>query len=345
MSVTMKYSSRFFLYAPLVLFLALAVGAGANWWITADALSRKLDSLNGRPAMPGVTLGFSSKRISGFPFNLDVVFKDFRIKVETGHGPSSWTSQDFAIHALAYGREQMIFEAAGRQLLTWTDLERRHHVLPFEVGEWHASSIADKRGLERFDMDLIGFGSPALTMAHAQLHARLDPRRSAVDIVGEADSVRPSPVPSSLFGDTITQARLVASAMPSRSFDAIRSANASWESALETWRKAGGMLHIDDLELTLNRLGANGKGNLSLDPAHAVAGLIDFKVTNIQRLLDAASRSHVDGGADRGIAAALLVRAAKAGNSDAGLLSATLIFRDGVVSVGDVQATTEEPLY
>jgi hypothetical protein len=341
----MNYSSRFFLYAPLVLFLALAVGAGANWWIVAGALSRKLDALNGRPAMPGVTLSFSSKRVSGFPFNLDVVFKDFRVEVETGHGPSSWTSQDFAIHALAYGREQMIFEAAGGQLLTWTDLERRHHVLPFEVGEWHASSIVDERGLERFDMDLIGFGSPALTLARAQLHARLDSRGAAVDIAGEADAVRPSSVPPSLFGDTIAQARLVASAMPSRSFDAIRLASASWEDTLETWRKAGGRLRIDDLELSWNRLGTIGKGNLSLDAAHSVSGYIDFKLSGIQTLRDAASRSHVGGSADHGVAAALLVRAGAAGSGEAGLLGAVVIFRDGFASVGDVIATTEEPLY
>lgn len=341
----MKYSSRFFLYAPLVLFLALAAGAGANWWIVAGALSGKLDSLNGRPAMPGVTLSFSSKRVGGFPFNLDVVFKDFRIEVETDHGPSTWTTENFAIHALAYGREQMIFEAAGRQRLTWTDLERRHHVLPFEVGEWHASSIADEHGLKRFDMDLIGFGSPALTLARAQLHARLNPRGGAVDIAGEADAVRPSTVPPSLFGDTITQALFVASLKPSRSFDAIRAANASWEHTLETWRKAGGTLRVEDLELSWNHLGAMGKGNLSLDASHRVEGFIDFKITDVQTLLDAASRSRVSSGANRGIAAALLVRAANAGTSEAGLLGANVIFRDGFVGVGDVVATTEEPLY
>ena len=76
----MTYSSRFFLYAPLALFLVLAAGVSANWWIVARALSDKLDSLNGRPAMPGVILTFSAKQISGFPFNLDVVFHDFRIE-------------------------------------------------------------------------------------------------------------------------------------------------------------------------------------------------------------------------------------------------------------------------
>lgn len=341
----MKYSSRFFLYAPLVLFLVLAIGAGANWWIVATTLSKKLDALNGKPVMPGVILGFSSKRISGFPFNLDVVFKDFHIEVATDHGPSTWASDKFAIHALAYGREQMIFEAAGAQRLSWTDLEHRYHVLPFAVGEWHASSIVDERGLRRFDMDLIGLGSPALTAARAQLHARLDPKDGAIEIAGEVDSLRPSQAPPSLFGDTITLARVVASATQSHSFAAIRSANASWENALETWRKAGGVLHVDELDLSWNRFSTAGKGALSLDASHSVDGLIDFKVSGVEILLAAAARRHVGGGTNQGIAAALLSRAAKAGTDEAGLLGAVMVFHRSVVSVGDVPATTEEPLY
>ena len=341
----MKYSSRFFLYAPLALFLAITAGVGANWWIEAGALSRKLDSLNGRPAMPGVTLFFSSKRIGGFPFNLDVVFQDFRVEIATDHGPSTWKSQNFAMHALTYGRDHLIFEAAGEQLLTWTDLDGVHHALPFEVGAWHASSIADERGLKRFDMDLIGFGSPALTAARVELHARLNPSGTGVDIAGAADSVRPSPPLASLFGDTIIQVRLNASASPLQAFDPIRSARASWQDALESWRKANGSLRIDDLELSWDRLSAMGKGALSLDDTHAVQGLLDFKAAGIQTLLDRAARHHVSATVNRGIAAALLDRASKAGNNEAGLLGAVIAFHEGIVSVGDDPATTEEPLY
>jgi hypothetical protein len=341
----MKYSSRFFLYAPLAVFLLLATGAGANWWIVADALSGKLDSLNGRPAMPGVTLYFSSKKISGFPFNLDVVFQDFRIEVATDHGPSVWKAHDFAIHALTYGREQMIFEAAGEQLLTWTDLDRVHHVLPFQVGEWHASSIADEHGLKRFDMDLIGFGSPAITAARIQLHGRIDPKGPGVDIAGEADMVRPSQALASAFGDTITLARLNASASPSHAFDGIRSASASWQDALESWRKAGGVLHVDELELNWNRIGGIAKGELALDDAHAVDGALDFKIGGMTAFLEIAARQHLGGAPNHGIAAALIDRAAKAGNNETGLLGAIVEFHRGTVTVGGEPATTEEPLY
>jgi hypothetical protein len=339
----MKYSSRFFLYAPLLLFLALAAAAGVNWWSMADALSHKLDALNGRKAMPGVTLSFASKTIGGFPFNLDVEFRNFRIEVATDHGPAQWRSEKFALHALAYGREQMIFEAAGKQLLSWTDSKRQHHALPFEVGEWHASSIVDDHGLARFDMDLIGLGSPALIAARIQLHAR--EHLGAIDLAAEADSVRLLGGLASPFGDTVVLARANASAVPGKSFDAIRVGDASWEATLERWRVAQGVLHVDDLELNWNRFGAIGKGTLSLDPSHAVAGLLDFKLGGMTTFLETAAHKHLSGAANQGIAAALLDRAARSGNNDAALLGAVIGFHDGVVSVGDESATTEEPLY
>jgi len=341
----MTYSSRFFLYAPLALFLVLAAGVSANWWIVARALSDKLDSLNGRPAMPGVILTFSAKQISGFPFNLDVVFHDFRIEVQTAHGPSSWRTQDFALHALAYGREQMIFEAAGKQRLSWIDLAGGRHVMPFEVGEWHASSIVDGGRLSRFDMDLIGFGSPALTAARIGLHARVNPKADAIDVAGEVDSLTQTAQPPSLFGPTIVRARISASASPSQSFAAIRAAGASWERALEGFRRSGGTLHIDAVDLAWDRVSAMGTGTLSLGEAHGVQGFVDLKVAGIETLLDVAARRHVHGGARQGIGNALLDRAAKSGSNQSGQLGAVVAFHDGVVSVGGVPATTEEPLY
>ncbi len=341
----MRYSSRFFLYAPLALFLALAAGASVMWWREASALSARLDAMNGHEAMPGVTLHFASKSVGGFPFNLDVMLADFRVYVATPHGPSSWRSEKFAAHALTYGREQMIFEAAGRQVLTWTDLKAARHAMPFEVGEMHASAILGARGLSRFDLDVIGFGSPALTAARVQMHARVTPDGNAIDIAAAADTVHLSPRLASLFGDEITQIRLNASAAPSRALDGLRAGKTDWVSALETWRKANGVLHVSDLEISWSRLSVMGKGALSLDATHAIEGLLDFKVAGIQTLLDTAARHGVHGGANDGIAAALLDRAAKAGNNEAGLLGAVVGFHSGLVSVGDETATTEEVLY
>jgi Uncharacterized protein conserved in bacteria (DUF2125) len=341
----MKYSSRFFLYAPLALFLAIAAAVCVMWWREASALSGRLDAMNGHEAMPGVTLHFASKSVGGFPFNLDVVFQNLRVEVATPHGPSSWQSQNFALHALTYGREQVIFEAAGHQLLTWSDAGGQAHALPFEVGTLHASAIDGARGLSRFDLDLIGLGSPALTAARVQFHARLAPDGKGVDLFAAIDGVHLSPRLTSLFGDDIKQIRLNATASPSHTFDGLRAGTTRWQDALETWRQADGTLYISDLELAWDRLSAIGKGRLALDDAHAVQGYLNFKVVGIQTLLANAARRGVQGRANAGIAAAVLGRAAKAGNDYAGLMGAVVGFHQGLVSVGDATATTEEGLY
>ena len=341
----MKYSSRFFLYAPLVLFLALAVTVCSYWWIVASALSKKLDALNGHPAIPGVSLSFASKTVSGFPFNIDVVFKDFRVTVDTPHGPSTWTAENFALHALTYGREQVLFEAAGRQALAWHDLKGGAHALPFQVGELHASSIANVHGVARIDIDCIGFGSPALTAARIQLHMRANPNGHAIDVVADGDAVHLSPPLVSLFGDALNQIRAEVTVAPSAAFAGLRTGNANWIDAVEAWRGAGGTADVTALQIGWTHMSAIGKGRLSLDENRYVSGLLDFKVVGVDQLIDTANHRGVHGAANAGIAAALLDRAAKAGTDQVGLLGAVVGFHGGVVSVGDEPATTAEPLY
>jgi hypothetical protein len=150
-----------------------------------------------------------------------------------------------------------------------------------------------------------------------------------------------SPALASAFGPDITAVRLNASAVPAKAFDSLRTAKADWVSAFEGFRTANGQLLVDALEIDWNRLSAMGKGQLSLDAAHAVDGLLDFKIAGMEKWL-AAPHAH---GPNNGIAAALADRAAKAGNNPAGMLGAVVGFHGGLISVGDETATTEEPLY
>ncbi|MBV9540941.1 MAG: DUF2125 domain-containing protein [Alphaproteobacteria bacterium] len=341
----MKYSSRFFLYAPIAVFLLIAAVASVIWWREANTLSARLDAMNGREAMPGVTVSFKSKTVSGFPFNLDVTFADLRATVKTPHGPTVWTTEKFALHALTYGREQMIFEAAGRQALNWVQLDGKTRGLPFEVGELHASAISTERGVSRVDVVLLGFGSPALTAGKIELHARVAPNGSAVEVAALAESVHLSPPLRSAFGPDIVTARMTASATPPRAFDGLRAGRTDWVSAVETWRKAGGVLRIDDAEVAWPEVSAHGKGQLVLNDKHAVSGALDFKVAGLTKFVEQATLRGMKGDSFRGIGPALLARAAKAGANDAGLLGAVVTFDAGVVALGDTPATTAEPLY
>lgn len=342
----MKYSSRFFLYAPLVLFLALAITACSYWWIVASALSKKLDALNGHLAIPGVTLSFASKTVSGFPFNLDVVFKNFRVTVDTPHGLSTWAAEDFALHALTYGRDQMLFEAAGHQALTWHDLKGGAHALPFQVGELHASTIETEHGMARIDIDCIGFGSPALTAARIQLHLRINPNGQAIDVAADGDAVHLSPPLVTLFGDTLNQVRAEITVAPLVPFSGLRKGETSWVDAVEAWRKAGGTADVSDIQVSWTHISGVGKGRLTMDDSHYLSGMLDFKIAGMDALIEDANHHGVRGEPNAGIAAALLDRAAKAGSNQAAQMGVVVGFHGGgAVSVGDEPATTLEPAY
>jgi hypothetical protein len=221
----MKYSSRFFLYAPLAVFLVLAVVVGAHWWVKASALSQRLAALNGYEAMPGVTVSFGAKKIGGFPFSLDTELSDFTLTVATPNGPTRWYSEKFAMHALTYGRDETIFEAAGRQRLDW-----RGHTLDFAVGALRASAILSHGSLARFDLDLVGFGSKAFTAQRLQLHARRD--GNAIRLFDEVNGV------SACLQDE----RYAASATAAEALAPLLAARVSVADGLKAWRQAGGKI-------------------------------------------------------------------------------------------------------
>jgi hypothetical protein len=220
----MKYSSRFFLYAPLGVFLLLCVAAGVHWWAMASSLSRRLDALNGHQAMPGATVSFAAKKISGFPFSLDTEFTGFAIAVATPDGPTRWRSEKFAMHALTYGRDETIFEAAGKQRLEWGAGRR----LDFAVGALRASAILSHGALNRFDLDLIGFGSKAFIAQRLQLHARQE--AGTIQMVVSADGLTNCRRNALRTAATVTKAE---------AFARLQKAQDSWTDAVARWRATG----------------------------------------------------------------------------------------------------------
>ena len=116
----MNYSSRFFLYAPLGLFLAVAFGVAIHWWLAASAFRADLAAMNGHEIAPGVTMRFASRthrRVSVQPGH---GVPDFSLRSRRRTARPNGSTEDFAMHALTYGRDETIFEAAGTQELRWT---------------------------------------------------------------------------------------------------------------------------------------------------------------------------------------------------------------------------------
>src|SRR5579872_1659250 len=116
----MSYSNRIYMYGPVGLLLLIAILYSVFWRVEADTLSARLDRANGGEIAPGVTFSFAAKTVGGFPFRLDVLLSGVTFGYRNSGNQITWRTDHFALHRMAYGRNQFIFEADGSQTIDWT---------------------------------------------------------------------------------------------------------------------------------------------------------------------------------------------------------------------------------
>ena len=280
----LRYSSRLFLYGPFVLLLALAVASVANWWHLAHRLESQLTEANrGREIVPGITLHFASETIGGCPFNLDAVLEDVTLTVKAARGPLVWHTDRFAIHALTYGRAQSIFEAAGTQSLTWTDLEGKDHRFVFVPRSLRASAILQRGHLVRFDLDLNEIGGRDLSGARAQLHLRQSPVQNAIDLAVSADALHLAPELQAGFDANIAHLSVAGRLRPATSLLGLLSGKDEWRNSANTWRTEEGSFLVDRIDLATGQIDAEGHGTVSVDGDHKLSGSLDIAFVHLQR--------------------------------------------------------------
>jgi hypothetical protein len=221
-----KYSSRFWLYAPTLLFLTLALAVMIHWWLAAGAFEKRLAALKGHPAMPGVTLDWATVQVGGFPFRLDADFTDFRVEGAAAHGPAAWASEKFALHALTYGRSQTVYEAAGRQLVSWTGADGSSHATAFLPGSMRGSSILDAKGLQRFDLDIVDMAGNNFAFTRFQFHLRRT--ATSLDVMLAASPVKAA------------GQQVYASLNQAGAWAPLLRGEMSWHQADAAWRARGG---------------------------------------------------------------------------------------------------------
>lgn len=338
----MRYSHRFFLYAPVALLGALAAAAVIYWTVTAHAFSKRLDALNGHAIASGVTLHFATKSIGGFPFRIDAVLTDMRIDVAGAHGPASWRTENFALHMLDYGGPAMVFETAGKQVLVWHDAKGAARSLAFVPGLLRASATLGGGGLERFDLELIGTALAPFRVARSELHLRRTPDGDALDLVFMADDVHLPAGQYSGLGDTISKLRLNARLAPGDDWNALLSGKGEWRKAADDWRAHSGTLDIAQLEIVWGKANARGAGLLTLDGARRPEGIVKLKIAGYRALAGAARRQ---AGMRENVLDSVITQAASAGKNSAGPLPVTLAFKDGLAYVNQAPAGFLSPLY
>lgn len=263
----MRYSSRFFLYAPLALLLALAGLVSLHWWRTADAFEARLAALKGHEAVPGVTLDWSSVTVSGFPFRMDATFDGFVAQGAGAHGPFAWRSEHFALHALTYGAQKTVFEAAGNQHLSWSDAAGAAHSADFLPGSLRASTVRDENGLVRFDADVVQLTAQTLSIGRAQFHMRRGEGGKTIDMMVSADEAKGDmgfAFPKSFKGMALYQTLHAAEA-----YGALLKGEGSPKAAHEAWHDKGGAANVTATEF-------NGKQNgMSIEQGMMVNALLE----------------------------------------------------------------------
>ena len=275
---------RLGLWIPLLIALLLAVGWSVAWRMAAQEVERRLDEGVQTLAARGVAAEWSERRLSGYPFRLNVTLTDLR--VTSGgwglripdfeaqaflHAPRSWLT--------AAPEGLTLFRPEGGGLEVRGDRLLSSLVLP-SAGPPRLSI----EGLGLVFTPAPGARPFALTSAaRLELHVRPGPEDKAAVFLRLQDG---TPTPGRLLADIGGGASIAATA-EGRLERASRLRGADLSGALGAWGVAGGKLEILQAGLTAGETrrsltspdlsaGADGRfrGSLRLTAARAPTLLI-----------------------------------------------------------------------
>jgi hypothetical protein len=281
----MSYSSRIFIYGPVSLLLLIIILYSVYWRVQADTLSARLDRANGGEIIPGLVFAFAEKSVGGYPFQLDVVLSGVTFVHHAPEGETAWSTEKLALHSLSYGPNRYIFEVTGLQSFSAPPLlpgsvPRLTVVTPAIA---RASAMLSGGRLARFDLDLWEpQGQDATQGANpqrsfsadrAQLHLLSRPDNT-IDVAMQIDNARLGA--GYAAGAEIRLPRIDLRAKVTES-DALNDLSAGLSGAAEAWRARMGALAVSDLSLTWPDAHADLQGDLALNGADGLTGVLKGK--------------------------------------------------------------------
>jgi hypothetical protein len=268
---------RFWLFAPYVLLLLIALVWTGYWWAASGRLQRKV--VDGAKAlqMQGYVAQWSSIKVDGYPFRLRLTLIGPKFADSAGWGLSATRLE---AQAMAYAPDAwvlaapqgLIFSRPGKGDVAVTGKRIRASVAalnsaqPRLAFEGDALTLAPAQGatptafaaIDRLELDLLPGPND-----QAAFYVKLD-----------GGTVRPeagiaklaSGKPFSLLWDARLTRR-----------SALRGSN--WPGALQSWRNAGGSMTVVNAALGIGGLNLKGQGGpLSVDPDGRLKGELPLKL-------------------------------------------------------------------
>ena len=322
---------RFWLYAPWVLLFVAAAVWSAGWVWLRNETGRQLDLAAEQARQSGFELGWKDRRISGYPFRLDVDFTELRVRDPSGwgvvlprleteaylHAPGHWVlaaPQGLTLIRPVGGPVEMKGELIHASL---HDFDRRPPSFSFEANKL---TFQPGPGAQPF----------ALASAdHVELHLRPGPADQGA-VFFKVDNGRAQL--SGLF------ARMAGDKPVSMVLDAILTGMSGftgrdWPTAAHAWAHAGGQIQLRQAGVTagLAVIGAQ-PGTLRVGDDGRLQGALDVSLRQAPQALTAMAETGVI--PPETAIAATAVAMARAGPGD--VARATLTFQAGQTTLGPV---------
>jgi len=253
---------RFWLFAPYIAVAVLALAGAAGWFVARVELGRRLDREVQTLRAEGVQVSWTRRRVTGFPFRLDLTLDAPRIADRTGWALAAPQVEG---EAFAYDPSHWIFAAPSGVTLTRP-----------------GRGALDVTG-QAIRISVSGLGSPAPRFSFQGLKLTFSPEPGAAPAsLGAADlleaHLQPGPDDQAALLIRLDGGRpplSVATSGPDQTLALVWDSRlshmsalsgADWPSAVKHWSAGGGVMSLATAQLTLGGL------QLSAKPATLTVG-------------------------------------------------------------------------
>lgn len=249
--------------ATLVVLLSL--GWTGYWFWIRDRLGGEIETWVAARRAEGIEIVDAGRHIGGFPLRLEVTVEQPRVSQASLW---SWSAPRLRIFIQPWNLTHVIFDLGSSQSVEWT-----------EAGVARKAVLAEDRALAsaqfsrdgRLQMAAVDLTKPVVTDSalgdmgaeRAQVHLRANhgetPNRpeGSFGLAIQIDKARLPPSTVTPLGPDIAMLKAVATIPPPLPPIDRRK--------LDAWREAGGVINVDQLDLTWGPLDGNANGTLTLD--------------------------------------------------------------------------------
>lgn len=275
--------SRFWLYAPFVLLLLVAMAWSAAWFAIRNRVGEAFDGWLAREASLGRQWTCQDRRIAGYPFRIEMICGALSLR----SGPVTASFGRVEAVAQIYQPRLVIAEIEGPLSLsdgkvsaqaTWELLQTSVHVRDTGLQRFSLAARAPNATVTGLAPQAVSASAESL-----ELHARPNPARRTDKAYDAALLLQQAKVPAldALIGGnepTNLSANLTVSEA-----EGFRGRPITDE--LERWRRAGGRLDIAALSATKGPRRLEAKGDLRLDEMHRPAGNLEIAAAGLDGVI------------------------------------------------------------